>query len=235
MRAAAMAVGIWWAVAATAQAACSPEQIKALGDAGFDELQITRMCAALEQPGPHVDPAAAFGSDVLTPVIGTDGAWKKFIEGDRYVLQNKGEPTAGYILLAQDGKGGWRSFGVEARFTHERVAEGIVGAALAFESGAPGGEIELFTLQNDGTVSLVRNSGEAVETVTSRQDPALAVTDWRFVTLGVRRTDDGAAFLVNGQPTGLEAPIRADATGSYGIAVFGIGSFEFRGFAHEGG
>ena len=235
MQRVAWALLAWCVATATAQAACTREQITALGQAGFDDLQITQMCSALEEPGPHVDPAKAFGSDVLIPEIGTDAAWKKFIEGDRYVLQNKSEPTAGYILLAQTGKGDWRSFGVEARFTHEQVAEGTVGAALAYESASPGGDIMLFLLQTDGVVTLVRNSGDALVTEASRQDAELALRDWRFVTLSVRRQDGQAQFLVDGKPTGLEAPIAADASGSYGIAVFGVGSYEFRAFTHEGG
>jgi hypothetical protein len=227
---------------APAWAACTLEQIERLLQSGFSHDQVTQICAGLQLPGSQAPTGAApapsdgsvFVSDVLTPEVGDDGVWKKYVHDGNYVLHNKGNPGAGFILLAQRGDANWRSFGTKVRFTHERVVGGLAGAALAYESGAPGGDIILFSLQVDGTVAATRNSGNDMVPLASRKDPDLAVPDWRFVELAVARHEDTAEFLVGGKSTGLSAPMQASGGGSFGIAVFGVGGFEFRGFVHAG-
>jgi hypothetical protein len=242
---------VWLAAATPARAGCTLDQIDALLGSGFSHEQVTQICAGLRppdsgatagdaprgdaaQPRPDATATPPFASDVLTPEIGDDGTWKKYLHDGDYVLQNKADPGAGFILLAQKGDGNWTSFGASVRFTHEKVDEGgVVGAALAYESGAPGGEIILYSLRVDGTVAVTRNSGSELVPIASRQDPAFAVPDWRFVALGVRRHGATTEFLVDGKSTGLEAPCAEHGGGTYGIAVFGIGSYEFRDFQHQ--
>lgn len=240
---------VWFAFllvapAAPARAACSFEQIDGLLKSGFNQEQVTRLCASLLPPGaPPASAGAglppgdgsAFASDVLTPELGDDGVWRKYVNDGNYVLQNKSNPGAGFILLAQRGDARWRSFGAKVRFTHETVEGGPAGAALAYESGGAGGDIVLFSLQVDGSVAATRNSGDDMVPLGSRKDPALAVPDWRYVELAVARGEQGTVeFLVGGKGTGLTAPAPTGADGSFGIAAFGVGSFEFRDLVRAG-
>ena len=119
------------------------------------------------------------------------------------------------------------------RFSHERVEQGLVGPALVHESGGPDGEVVIYTLQSDGTVTATRGTDSSFATIASRTDPAFAIADWTYTQLAVRKLGGTTEFLVDGKPTGLSAPHPGGDNGGFGIAVFGIGSFEFRDFVRE--
>jgi hypothetical protein len=236
----------WLAWSTPLQAACTAEQITLLLGSGFNHEQVVQLCASMQPPGASkapTDAAAApaetdgsrFTSDVLEPELGDDGTWRKYVRQGTYVLQNKSDAGSGFILLSGKPNAGWRSFGVKVRFSHEKVEQGPVGPALVYESGPPGGDVVIFTLQVDGTVTALRGgSNGSFVPLASKQRPTFVVPDYTFVELGVRKRSGTAEFLVNGEGTGLTAPLDDDSTGSFGIAVFGVGSYEFRDFVAAG-
>lgn len=238
-------IGVSLAVSAPARAACTPELATALKASNFSAEQVVQICASLQPPeatGEENSPAltggtdgSRFNSDVLDPELGNDETWKKFLVDGNYTLQNKSNPGSGLIVLSTRPDGGWRSIATRVRFTHELVEQGLVGAALAYEPGGSGGDVIVFALQTDGTISATRISDGNFIPLQSRKDAAFVVADWTYVDLAVRKRDGTTEFLVNGVSTGLTAPYDSGGGGSFGIAVFGIGGFEFNSFLRETG
>ena len=221
--------------AARAASSCTVEQALELVAGGFSQEQVDKICTILAAPSAGAlspetsDPPSAFGSDVLTPEIGRDEAWARFVREDTYILQNKTDPASGYLQLSTGPELAWESFGVEVRFTHEAMAEGVVGPVLAF--GAGGGRTRMFSIAHDGTCQAAELGDSGIAVRDKRRDPAWEVGDHEWVEIGVARKAGGAELLVRGRPTGLTLPIDV-ASGPVGLGVFGIGSYEFRRFRH---
>jgi hypothetical protein len=181
----AAAVAVLAAIGGEARASsCTVEQVLELVAGGFSQEQVDRICAILDvRPGgaegavgPEAsDPASNFGSDVLTPEIGSDETWARFVREESYILQNKSDPASGYMLLSAGRELAWESFGVEVRFTHEALAEGLVGPALAFGVGS--GQTRLFSVAQDGKCQAADLAASGITVRDTRSDAAWAVGD----------------------------------------------------------
>jgi hypothetical protein len=226
-----------------AAASCRPEHLAALSEAGLTPQQMEKVCTTLHSAteetsaagstaGSPAGDAAAFSSDVLVPEIGNDGTWRKFTADGSYLLQNKSDAGSGYILLAEQSKPNWTSFGAKVLFTHEPIASGIVGAALVYENAGTG-ELTIYTLQIDGTVSSVRARDGDLTVLSTRRQPSWAVQDRTPVDLRIESDAGKTELFVNGTPTNVSVPCEPAALGKVGLAVFGIGSFEFQSFTQK--
>jgi hypothetical protein len=228
----------------SALAECRAAYRSGLSRDGIDPKEVDNLCSALEPvadaggsneapKNSANDDGGAFASEVLIPAVGNDGTWKKYVDEGNYLLQNKGDVGSGFILIAERSKPKWRSFGATVRFTHEPVRSGIVGAALVYENTDTDG-LTIYTFQTDGTASSARNSGGDFTLLSTRRDSSLAVADRGLVDLLVEARAGKTELLVNGKPTGVSVPCAEASLGKVGLAVFGVGSFEFRSFTQEG-
>jgi hypothetical protein len=227
---------------AIAETGCRPGLREALEPAGLTDAQLHHVCAVVAGIAvpPSESPAliggsdgSHFDSDLLEPELGIDEPWKKFLVAGHYTLQNKSDAGSGMIVLAERPPSGWRRIAARVRFVHEPMAEGIAGAALAFEPAARGGDVVVVALQNDGTMTATRIGEGGFVPLAARSDRRFAILGDAYVELALRAGDGGSELLVDGQPTGLAVPVAAGANGSVGIAAFGIGSFEFASFVRE--
>ncbi|MEK0082900.1 hypothetical protein [Benzoatithermus flavus] len=222
----------------SAQAACTVEQIEHLLGLGFSHEQVLQLCAPSEPPsGQAASPADAgrFVSDLLVPEIGDDGTWKKEVHGDIYILQNKTDLGSHVFVMSKEPDPAWQSFEVEARFTHETADEGIVGVALVYGSEGQPDRRFLYNIEQDGTLKAIGIDGDNYVLIDSKQDPAFAGGDERFIRIGVAKDEQGTELVLDGTRTGLKIPYPVAAKGSVGIAAFGIGYFEFRNLTHREG